>query len=184
MRNKYAVFLRAVNVSGRNIIKMAELKDMLSQNGFDQVGTYIQSGNIVLTSPMGSEKTALAIRQLIASHFNLVIEVFVLSEDKLLEALHQNPFDSSLPGNRVFATFLNAPPSDEVLVAFNAINLGEEQFKIIGNVAYFYLPQGMANSKLSNNFIENKLKVKSTGRNINTLQKMVNILQGITPIKN
>ena len=169
-------------MSGKNLIRMAELKEVLVQYGFEEVNTYIQSGNIALASVEDAETVSLTIRQLIGEHFNLAIDVFVFPEDKLKEAFNQNPFDSALPGNRVFATFMNIQPGEEARKAFEQMNLGDEQFKIIGDVFYFYLPQGMANSKLSNNFIEKKLKVKSTGRNINTVQKMIALLKGLTPL--
>ena len=163
---------------------MAELKEILSQQGYKYVATYIQSGNIVLASFEDPETVSLTIRQLIATHFNLTIDVFVLTEKKLKEVFNQNPFDSALPGNRVFATFLYTSPHEEAIAAFHAMDLGEEQFKVIENIVYFYLPEGMANSKLSNNFIEKKLKVKSTGRNMNTVQKMINLLEGAALLKN
>ncbi len=45
---KYAAFFRGINVGGKNIVKMAELKKLFSDLGFQKVETYIQSGNVVL----------------------------------------------------------------------------------------------------------------------------------------
>ncbi|NGF56882.1 DUF1697 domain-containing protein [Parapusillimonas sp. SGNA-6] len=177
MKNKYVIFLRAVNVSGKNIIKMAELRDLLSKQGFEQAKTYIQSGNICLSSDKDKDTIKQEIHELIANHFKLHIDVFVLDEAQLHQSILQNPFDPSLPGNRLFVTFLDSIPDSTRLEAFHKIDLGNEEIKISGDIAYFYVPDGMATSKLSNIFIEQKLKVRSTGRNMNTMKKMQDMLQ-------
>ena len=67
----YIVFLRAVNVSGKNIIKMKDLKNHLDNANFQQVKTYIQSGNIILQSELDKTLVQSNIQQLIQHHFNL-----------------------------------------------------------------------------------------------------------------
>ncbi len=73
----HIVLLRGVNVSGKNSIKMAVFKTILSDNGFKNVTTYIQSGNIVLSSDLPKEAIATKVQQLIQDHFQLQIAVFL-----------------------------------------------------------------------------------------------------------
>lgn len=177
MQNYYAVFLRAVNVSGKNLIRMAELRDVLAKNGFEQVQTYIQSGNLIVGTKLKKEEAKAYVQKLITDHFQLSVEAFVWDETDVLKALMNNPFDSALPGNRVFITILDKTPEKKLIDTFHKIDIGTEQFHIKDNTFYFYVPDGMAKSKLSNNFIENKLQVRSTGRNINTMHKVFGLLK-------
>lgn len=171
----HIVLLRGVNVSGKNIIKMAILKDVLIDNNFQKVTTYIQSGNIVLTSDLEKEAVATKIQQLIQDHFQLQIAVFCLDVQEMETALKNNPFIENIEPNKLFFTFLNEEPAAEVLANLSTVDFGKDQFKVIDKVLYFYLPEGMSNSKLNNNFFEKKLKVTATGRNLNTIHKLIDL---------
>lgn len=168
----YVVLLRGVNVSGKNIIKMAVLKTVLIDNDFQNVTTYIQSGNIILSSDLEKDVVARKIQQLIYDHFQLQIAVFCLDLQEMETALQNNPFIENIEPNKLFFTFLNEEPAVDLLADLEKIDFATDQFKVIDKVLYFYLPKGMANSKLNNNFFEKKLKVTATGRNLNTINKL------------
>ena len=176
----FVIFLRAVNVSGKNLVKMADLKDALLKEGFTNVQTYIQSGNIILQSANDAEATREKLTTLFVQHFNLDIACFVLSEAELIAARDGNPFDSNLPGNRVFITFLSSKIDPSERTEINKLQFPAEEFLCTEKHIYYYLPHGAANAKLSNNFFEKKLKVKATGRNVNTVNKMLNLLAQTT----
>lgn len=180
MQNHYAVFLRAVNVSGKNLIKMSELRETLLQHDFDAVKTYIQSGNLLVSTLLSPIETELQIQRLISERFGFSIEIIVYDEQQLSNALADDPFDKQLPGNRVFLTLLKEKPTAERVNALEQLDLGEEKIEIKDQIVYFYLPMGMANSKLSNNFIEKQLQVKSTGRNRNTMERVLDLLKDIS----
>lgn len=172
----YIIFLRAVNVSGKNIIKMADLKAKLLKSEFKEVQTYIQSGNIVLKSDLNTVQLSEKLNKIFKDEYGLDLSIFILSEAELNIALENCPFPSELPANRVFITFLNKIPENSDSDNFKQIDLGEEKYHLHEQILYFYLPDGMANSKLNNNFIEKKLKVIATGRNINTVNKMLTLI--------
>lgn len=171
----YIVLLRGINVSGKNIIKMATLKDVLIENGFKNVTTYIQSGNIILSSDLEKDVIATKVQQLIYNHFQLQIAVFCLNLQEMETALQNNPFTDNIESNKLFFTFLNEEPAVDLLADLEKIDFATDQFKVIDKVLYFYLPNGMSNSKLNNNFFEKKLKVTATGRNLNTLHKLIDL---------
>ncbi|WP_156308535.1 DUF1697 domain-containing protein [Sphingobacterium endophyticum] len=131
--------------------------------------------NVLLSSEKKANEVSSQIKSLLLEKFSLNIEVFVLNEIQIIEALENNPFKSNLPGNKVFITFLSDKVHQSNLNEFNKLKLSPEEYKIVNNIFYFYLPEGMAKSKLNNNFIENKLKINATGRNINTLNKLLNL---------
>ena len=172
----YIVLLRAVNVSGKNIIKMAELKAHL-QKHYNNVQTYIQSGNIILHSDREKHAVHSQIITLIKQYFELDIAVFVLAANELSLIIKNNPFDIDLASNNVYITLLDHKLDEEITRQFDELDLGDEKYRNQGEVLYFYLPKGMANSKLSNPFIEKKLKVIATGRNLNTMHKLLDLIK-------
>lgn len=176
----YIVLLRGVNVSGKNIIKMADLKTVLNDNGFKNVSTYIQSGNIILSSDLQKDDVKSKVQQLINAHFQLQIAVFCFDLKEMETALQNNPFTDNIEPNKLFFTFLNEEPSADLLADLSAIDFAKDQFKVIDKVLYFYLPEGMSNSKLNNNFFEKKLKVTATGRNLNTIHKLIDLAKTTT----
>lgn len=171
----YIVLLRGVNVSGKNIVKMAVLKDILIDNDFKNVTTYIQSGNIILSSDLGKDVVVTKVQQLINDHFQLQIAVFCLNLQEMETALQNNPFTENIEPNKLFFTFLNEEPAADLLADLEKIDFANDQFKVIDKVLYFYLLNGMSNSKLNNNFFEKKLNVTATGRNLNTINKLIDL---------
>lgn len=172
----YLIFLRGVNVSGKNIIKMADLKEKLSES-YSEVRTYIQSGNIVLETDETRPALQSSVRGLIKHAFGHDVDVFVFQPRSLEVVLNGNPFSSNLPGNKTFVTFLGGDPRADQIKAFKEIDLAPEEYVLDGRTLYFHLPEGMANTKLTTNFIEKKLQVRATGRNLNTLQKMLSLVK-------
>lgn len=154
---------------------MSELVNVLSQDGFENVKTYIQSGNIILESPLKQTQVKDEVQKLIKKHFELTITVFVLTSKELIQIAENNPFIKKDEKNKVFITLLESEPNAELIEKMEAIDFGEEEYFIDKDILYFYVPNGMSNSKLNNTFIENKLKVKATGRNLNTMNKLLDL---------
>lgn len=171
----YIVLLRAVNVSGKNLIKMADLKKVLLDHGYNAVQTYIQSGNICLETEEKPETLQSKINKIILKEFNLNIHVFVLNKLDLQQALIANPYHIDLPKNKVFIAFLSDNPQQNEIETLKKADLKNEEYMILDKKFYFYLPDGMATSKLNNALIEKKLKVNATARNLNTLEKLLQI---------
>lgn len=171
----YIILLRAVNVSGKNIIKMADLRTYLAAAGFSGVQTYIQSGNIILRSGDSPDRLQAQVKQLILEQFGCTVEVFAVTPQQVEQLLHAIPWQQEMSPSRLFITWLDSTPSPELLASLQAIDHGNEQFEVQGNVLYFYLPDGMAKAKMNNSYFEKKLKVTGTGRNLNTFSKLLEL---------
>ncbi|MBC1807947.1 DUF1697 domain-containing protein [Listeria sp. FSL L7-0993] len=107
---KYIALLRAVNVAGKNKVNMKNLKTALEQEGFQNVVTYIQSGNLVLSSILPTEtEVAAKITEVIQATFELTIDVFVFSEQHYNQIIANNPFPPETIGEeeRWMAAFYN-----------------------------------------------------------------------------
>ena len=173
----YVILLRAVNVSGKNIIKMADLRTILKNAGFNNVSTYIQSGNIILDAVTTSEETKQKVQHLIKESFELDIKVFVRTNEQLRSIVKNIPVRPPIEPNKLYITLIDKAPSKNAIDALSKVDFAPEWFFLDNSTLYFYLPNGAARTKLSNSFFERKLQVNATGRNLNTIKKLIELSQ-------
>lgn len=177
---KYISILRGINVSGQKVIKMTDLRSMFEKLNFSQVQTYIQSGNILFSSDMHDEQDlAQHISSQIEYQFGFLVPGIVIEAHTFNTIVHNNPFghDKSKDPSAIYLTFLsqNADPLD--YPAIIAKKQAEEEIIFTSDVIYFYCPHSYGKTRISNNFIEKKLKVTATTRNWKTvlaLQQLIN----------
>ncbi len=171
----YLSLLRGINVSGHRMIKMDALRKMYEELGFKNVRSYIQSENIIFSSkkikPQSLEKK---IADAITIQFGFEVPVLVLESEEWMTVIKNNPFVSPRHEDitKLHVTFLSEAPSAENAELLKNINYPPDEFVIIDKRIYLFCPAGYGNSKLSNTFFENKLKVKSTTRNWKTVQEL------------
>ena len=171
----YIALLRGINVSGQKLIKMALLREALEKLEYLNIRTYIQSGNIVFDSPEKALDTlASEIKGLILTDFGFDVPVLVIKSERLKRIVTENPFANE-DLKRVYVALLYTAPAPERLELINAIDISPEAFAIEGEDMYLFSPLGAAKSKLTNNFIEQKLKVSATTRNWNTINKLISM---------
>lgn len=171
------LFFRAINVSGRNLLKMADLKVLLEKNNFQQVQTYIQSGNVYCVHPDVPQPMIPAfVQQLIHQHFSLDVAIVIKSKPQLHWILdkiaHTIPENIATKG--IYITLSNNAFIADAIVTLQPFLLpgealyGTEDAIILTTNAY-------GQTKLSNAFIEKKLHLVATTRNWSTLYKMAHI---------
>lgn len=180
----YAVLFRGINVSGKNIIKMEALRNLLTEAGYEGVKTYIQSGNIVFKSKEEDKGTlAKNIEQLINKHYGYDITVFAYDKADIEKVLHNSPYataDYKEEGvKKLYVTFLSQIPEKENIEKLRQAPIGDDEITLIDDVLYFKLATKASESKLSNNLIESKLKVRATTRNWNTTLKVFSMLEAL-----
>lgn len=174
--NTYICLLRGINVSGHKIIKMAELKKMFENLGFENVKTYIQSGNIVFQS---NEKMISKLEEMIhyeiETTFGFDVHTQVLTAKEIQAALDENPFmkDDSLDIKQHYFVFLNQVPEKENWEILKNLELKGELMEPYDKVLFVYYTNGAGQSKLTTNLVESKLKVVATARNLNTTKKLL-----------
>ena len=106
----YISILRGINVSGHRMIKMDALRQLYSDLGFENVKTYIQSGNVVFKfNQIDNKKLADRIEKEIAKRFEFQVPVLVTEINELREIVNQNPFlkDTSKDISFLHVTFLS-----------------------------------------------------------------------------
>lgn len=172
---KYIALLRGINVSGQKLIKMERLCESVSRLGFEDVSTYIQSGNI-LFSFADTEIANICdlLSGMILSDFGFDVGVIVIEPGELEKTIADNPFSNRTPENSTqpYVGFLSEIPSSENVKSLEDVDFGNDEFHIIGKRIYIWYADSAGKTKLSNAVIERKLKVVSTARNWKTVQKL------------
>jgi uncharacterized protein (DUF1697 family) len=174
----FIIFLRGINVSGANIIKMAELKTVLLSSGLVDVETYIQSGNIVCShSTYNQVQIATLVHHTIQKTWGYDIVVRVLTVDNLKNIIVSSPIKNLTEddGNKYYVAFLSDPPSIDALPILEKVKSPTEQVFIVDQAVYSHHPDGYGKTKLTNNYIESKLKCSATTRNWRTCMTMLSM---------
>ncbi|MBU2949585.1 DUF1697 domain-containing protein [Tamlana agarivorans] len=171
--NTYIAFLRGINVSGKNKIPMATLREVLTSTGLENVQTYIQSGNMVFQSSEGNlEVLEKKIHQAIKNHFTFEIPVLVKTPQLLQDFFNGCPFPQDKKENSYFMLLFEAPEL-ALLEEVSQINVPNETFFITNDCIYFHSAVGYGKAKCNNNFFERKLKITATTRNYKTMVKLL-----------
>jgi uncharacterized protein (DUF1697 family) len=168
------VLLRGINLGPRNRIAMAALRESLSDAGFEDVGTYVQSGNVVLSSPLEPDKLTAKVRRLISDEFSLDIAVVVRTRDELAEVVQRNPLrDVADNPKRYQVSFLSEALAPEQVEKLSGLAAGPERLVASGRELYAWHPDGVARSKLWNALAGSGLGVTATARNWTTVMKLL-----------
>jgi uncharacterized protein (DUF1697 family) len=177
---RYAVLLRGINVGGRAIVPMADLRALLAGLGYSDVRTLLQSGNATLTSAHDDpDKVARRIEQAIEQEFSRPIRCLVRTADELRSVIDNNPLrEIATNGSRMMALFLSETPGPELLAEHDPVALAPAEVALGDRVIYQWCPDGVSNAPLVGSFVEKKLKIAVTGRNWNTVTKLSDSLDG------
>ncbi len=170
--------LRGINVSGQKLIKMDALRALIESLGYINVTTYIQSGNIIFQSEhLNPDSIAQTIKSGIADRFGFDVQVLVIDIDYIRFVIASNPFVNVMTEDTssYYVTFLAEQPSETLVEKVKLGNYGVDEFVVSDKVVYLCCPKGYGNSKLSNTFFENKLKVAATTRNWRTVNELLSI---------
>jgi uncharacterized protein (DUF1697 family) len=177
----HIALLRAVNVAGNRSVAMAKLRELGSSLGFTDVGTLLQSGNLVFAADNHEPATFERLLETeVEKHLGLSTEVFVRTAKQWAAIIAANPFpeEAKRDPSRLLMVALKDKPSAEALKALQAINKGPEIIRADGRQAYIVYPAGIGRSKLTGKLIEAKLGTRATGRNWNTVLKLAALARG------
>ena len=178
---KAVSFLRGVNMTGHNTIKMVELTAIFKKLGFKDAKTYIQSGNVIFTSTddLTTKEIVLNIEASITKKFGYKVSAIVRTENELKTAVKLNPFSSEIgfDHSKMAVIFLTEEPTSDQIARIAEVDYPPDKFKIIGKEIYIYCPNGFGRTKLYTNFFENRMKVTGTARNWKTINAVLEIAE-------
>lgn len=166
----YVALLRAVNVGGTGKLPMSTLLKMCEAAGFEEVRTYIASGNVVFKSRLKERKVKALLEERLASYAGKPVGVLIRTAEEMRAVLAANPFPTA-PANRTVAIFLDQPPPPQALAEIRGKR--SERLALGAREIYVAYGEGMADSKL----VIPAAKA-GTARNINTIAKLAAMAAG------
>ena len=172
--NKYIILLRGINVGGHNKLPMQKLRDLLTENGYTDVKTYIQTGNVFLSSSKTKiTAVTLHITTLIEAKFNYQLTVLGLTWGDIDNCIQKNPYlKVEEDFKKIHVIFLNKIPETKLVEAIKDFKSNNDSFTVFDKFIYIHYPDNSRNSKLSLAFFEKKLHVKASARNWKTVLKL------------
>jgi uncharacterized protein (DUF1697 family) len=171
----YIALLRGINVGGHKIIKMDQLRNAFEELRFEDVATYVQSGNVVFKSmKKTSADLPKKIEAMLLRRFGMAVPVIVRTSEQMDEVVRKNPFlkEGGIDSNQLHVTFLSSLPHKTAVKGLDAIPAGPDRFSCCGQEIYLHCPNGFGGTKLSINAFEKVLSVGATTRNWNTVNKL------------
>jgi uncharacterized protein (DUF1697 family) len=171
---QHILLLRGINVGSRNRIAMTTLREVLAKVGFDDVRTYLQSGNVVLSSGAKPEELARTCERLIEKRFHLEVPVVVRTRRQLAKVVERNPLrDVATDPKRYQVSFLEAKPTHDVVRRVKEAAVPPEQVVAIGREIYAWHPDTIARSRLWTLLADRRLGVTATARNWTTVTSLL-----------
>jgi uncharacterized protein (DUF1697 family) len=172
--------LRAVNVGGHNKVPMDGLRELCASLKLRDAQTYVQSGNVVFkTDERNPDALSGRIQKGIEKRFGCCPEVILRTTAELRDVVKRNPFAKrrDIEPNKFLVVFLASEPSAQARAEALELKAGREEFKIVGREVYMYFPDGLARPRISWMTVERKLGVPGTGRNWNSVNKLLEIAE-------
>jgi uncharacterized protein (DUF1697 family) len=172
--SRHILLLRGINLGSTKRVAMPKLREVLGDAGMNDVRTYVQSGNVVVSSRAAPDKLARQTERAIADAFGFDVDVVARTRDELAAVVAQNPLaDVASNPKRYQVSFLAAEPDPERLEKISALAVEPERLVAIGREVYAWHPEGVARSKLWAGLAGKGLGVKATARNWTTVTTLL-----------
>jgi uncharacterized protein (DUF1697 family) len=172
---KYVAFLRAINV-GRHLVKMDQLRQLFETLGFDNVETFIASGNVIFDSPLKNTKTLeKKIETLLHEALGYPVATFIRSTSELTSIANYKPFDDSelnADGNALYIILTADELSSESKRKLRTFGSEVDDFHANGREVYWLSRKKISESKVSGAQLERTMGMPGTMRNVNTLKRL------------
>jgi uncharacterized protein (DUF1697 family) len=168
----HLALLRGINVSGHNMIKMDTLKNLLENAGFQNVRTYIQTGNVFIDSEEDqAASVGFKIKQEIFKVLGLDVPVVMISKSDLQACFTNNSFtmEKECDFKKLYVAFVSKELQGSAINDLKISQFKPDEAQIDGNRIYIKYAIGAGNTRLDQKYIEKKLNVIATIRNWNTV---------------
>jgi uncharacterized protein (DUF1697 family) len=172
--SRHILLLRGINLGPNRRVAMPRLREVLEEAGFEDVRTYVQSGNIVLSSSKKPDQVAAESERVIAEEFGFDVPVVIRTRAELAQVVKRNPLGKVVTEpKRYQVSFLDRRPDAKLVKELEALVADKEEFVANGREFYAWHPEGVARSKLWNKLAGKGLGVTATARNWTTVTTLL-----------
>ncbi len=175
---RHVLLLRGINLGPTRRVPMAELRTLFAAAGYEDVRTYVQSGNLVLGSSTAAADLEREAARLIGERFGFEVAVIARTQRELGAVVKLNPLaDVADDPKRYQVSFLARKPPPDLVAALQAQAAESERLVAHGRELYAWHPNGVARSKLWNALAGKGLKITATARNWTTVTTLLEMAQ-------
>lgn len=174
--NRFVALLRAINVGGHARVSMADLRELITSLGFEEVKSVLQTGNLVFLAAkdLCRAEAERMLEHAAVERLGLKTAFLVRSAKEMDTVIADNPFPGEAhrdPGH-LAVFFLKSPAREDAVLRLQAMINGPEVVRACRGELYIVYPEGMGRSRLTSRLIEKELETCGTGRNWNTVLKI------------
>jgi len=172
----HVAMLRGINLGAHRRVPMADLRTLLTEAGYEDVRTYVQSGNIVLRSPAKPAQVERELQTLISERFGFDVPVVARSRAQLAAVVKANPLGEAADDPKHYqVSFLAEKPPAHLVRRMQERAVESERIVARGREIYAWHPEGVARSKLWNALAGKDLGVTATARNWTTVTTLLDM---------
>jgi uncharacterized protein (DUF1697 family) len=177
----FVALLRAVNVGGTGIIKMADLRAICEGIGFRNVKTLLQSGTVVFDAKGSDKAVAKKLADAIEASQGFRPAIIVRTADEIADAMKRNPFraEEKSDPSHVLIAFMAETPASGARERIAAVKVANERLHLSGRELFAHYAGGIGTSRVTNAVLEKALGVQATARNWNTVTKLMELAQSL-----
>jgi uncharacterized protein (DUF1697 family) len=162
------VLLRGINVGRHRRVSMADVRASLAAAGFGDVETYVQSGNVLVSTRVGAARLGADVEAALHAELGLDIDAIVRTGAQLRTIVAKNPFlAEGLPTSALHVGYCKSKPTAAAVRELAARDFGRDRATAVGAEVYLCYPDGQGRSKMSGAVLEKALAVPITVRNWN-----------------
>ena len=177
---RYVALLRGINISGKNKVPMAELKKGFEKLAFEEVKTYLNSGNVIFSSDEDdTKKFTKQIEVMITEQFDLDIPVFVISKEALEDILHHAPDWWGNDNKEIYDNLIFMMPPANFSDVYNDIGEPEKELEQIENykevIFWSFSRKDYQKTNWWSKTANANISTKLTIRTANTIRKIANM---------
>lgn len=177
---RFVALLRGINVGGNNVIKMTDLKTAFEKHGFLDVTTFIQSGNVIFSSPKKHEALIKEIEKMLSDRFSYTAKIVLLSKDQLQTVLDNVPADWKKEKDiRCYIAFLKDSVTPDDIARDISINEEVDSLKVGKHALYMTTKLSGLTKSGFNKMIGKKIYQDMTIRNYNTSRKLLELMESV-----
>ena len=176
----HIALIRGINVGRNKRVAMADLRALLSDLGYRDVRTLLQSGNAVFTAPGSAADVATAVERAMTEQLHVAARVLVRSKAQLGAAITADPFGQrAADGSKHFLGFLDRTPSKATVDAVPQLagdaDTSPDEARFVDGHLYLWCPHGISKSTLWTVKWDKVLDTAVTLRNWNTVTKLLEL---------